>query len=117
SCCREDTTDVAANRAGADDRDLHGALLMPATAGETLAPTTRMCERNGLRTKSAIAAARKFATLAARKTARHPPPPGAIRRVSGTRSAADPFAVYRSPAFALAYFDPNVSAHVAGNRL
>ena len=37
--------------------------------------------------------------------------------VSGTSSAAVPFAVYSRPAFALANFAPNVSAQVAGNRL
>ncbi len=36
---------------------------------------------------------------------------------NGTRSTAVPLAVYRRPAFPAAYFQPYVSAQVAGNRL
>src|SRR5262249_35013867 len=114
---REQPADVSADRTGADHGDLHFAsfmLVALTTTGDAVSAelTARMCARSGLRMNNAIAAAMKFEMLAARNTLRHPPPDAAITLVSGTSSAAVPFAVYSSPAFALANFEPNVSAHV-----
>ena len=101
----------------ASNTSLFNSALFIDDSGRLLGTRRKLVPTSGERLVHAMAAATKFDTLAARNTVRHPPPDAAITLVSGTSSAAVPFAVYSRPAFALANFDPNVSAQVAGNRL
>ena len=73
--------------------------------------------RIGFNTNHASSAAAAFMTLATMNTACQLPVIAVSMLDSGTSSDAVPFAVYSMPALAAAYFEPNVSAQVDGNRL
>src|SRR5205085_10334263 len=72
--------DITADRAGADDRDLHAAIDRPVRA------------RHVRNTKIASNAAAKFITAVATKTPDQPKLEAAIKLAKGTRRDATPFA-------------------------
>src|SRR5271167_313525 len=73
--------------------------------------------RIGRTTNSASATTRKFISEAATNTECQLPEYDFRRLASGTTKADTPFAVYNRLVLVVAYFGPNMSVQVEGNRL
>src|SRR5204862_7492831 len=102
--------------AGTRDHDPGGGLAW-AGGDWRMSPLAGWATRSGLTMRSAAAATRRFAIDATVNTACQLPVDFCSQLAAGTRNDAAPFAVYNSPAFVAAYFDPYVSVQMAGNRL
>src|SRR6266436_6831261 len=88
------------------------SVALASTVADRLVYLLRM----GFRIKMANSAARMLRTAAAMNTVCQFPL-AAMTLVSGTSSAAVPFAVYMSPVLVVAYVAPKVSVTVEGKRL
>src|ERR1700729_2108706 len=90
--------------------------VLAADCGKSIRVLAKCLTRMGFSTKTAMSAAMMLKVIATPNTALQPLA-CEINGVTGTMSAPAPFAVYSIPAFEAAYFAPNVSPEVAGNKL